>query len=99
MNETKELKVVVEQKSTKDGRKFNTFKTFSKNGRKTDLKFTKEVTNVPTKNCVIVVNVDDMNLDERGMYPIVWVKAIQEIKDTADVSKEKSRKAINDYFG
>lgn len=97
--ETKELRVVVEQKSTKDGRKFNTFKTFSKNGRKTDLKFTKEVSNVPTKNCFIVINIDDMNLDDRGMYPVVWVKKIQEIKDTAEVSAEKSRKAINDYFG
>lgn len=97
--ETKKLKVVVQDKETVDGRKFKTFKTFSKNGRATELKFRKEVTNIPTKNCYIVVNVDDVNISTSGEYPVCWVKAIQSIEDLGTMNAERNREQVNEYFG
>lgn len=96
--ETKRLKVRVQERTTSDGRKFNTYATFSKNGRKTDLKFRKTVTNLPTKDCYIVVNADDINLNTSGEYPICWINAIQAIED-ATVNAEANRKKVDEYFG
>ena len=48
--ETKKLKVRVTERTTKEGRKFNTYTTFSKNGRKTELKFRKDVKVLPEKD-------------------------------------------------
>lgn len=97
--ETKKIKVIVTERQSADGRKFNVFKTFSKNGRSTDLKFRKEVRNVPTQNCYIVVNVDDMNVNTAGEYPVCWVKAIQEIVPLNEVNPANNREKINEYFG
>lgn len=97
--ETKKIKVIVTERTSADGRKFNSFKTFSKNGRATDLKFRKEVRNVPTENCYIVVNVDDMNVNTSGEYPVCWVKAIQEIVPLNEVNPVNNREKINEYFG
>lgn len=97
--ETKKLKVVITEKETIDGRKFKTFKTFSKNGRATELKFRKEVQNIPTKNCYIIVNVDDMNVDTSREYPVCWVKAIQATEDLETVNVENNRKKVEEYFG
>ena len=97
--ETKELKIKVATRKTTDGRTFNTYKTFSKNGRATDVKFRKEVKNLPEKDCYIVVDVDDMNLNTAGEFPIVWIKAIQEIKEIGAANVENNRKKIEDYFG
>lgn len=98
-NTTTKLKVTVIERTTKDGRKFNAYRTYSKNGRATDLKFRKEVTNLPTKNCYIVVNEDDINLNTTGEYPVCWVKAIQAIEDFETANAESNRAKIRDYFG
>lgn len=97
--ETVRLEVRVKERSTKDGRKFNAYSTFSKNGRKTDLKFKAAVTNLPTKDCYIVCNVDDVNINTSGKFPVCWVNAIQAIEDFATVNAERNRKAVTDYFG
>lgn len=97
--ETKKLKVVVAEKETVDGRRFKTFKTFSKNGRATELKFRKEVKNLPEKSCYIVCNVDDINVNTTGEYPVCWVKAIQSVEDLGTVNTERNREQVNDYFG
>ncbi len=84
-----------------DGSKtsFYAYKTFLKNGKKMDLKFTKEVKNAPTEDCMISVNADNMNIDRNRKYPLVWVKKIEEIlpvrtlKHTAEDYKE-----IDDSF-
>lgn len=96
--ETKKLKIVVTER-THEGRKFNTFKTFSKNGRATEVKFRKEVTNLPTKNCYIVVNVDDINVKDSGEYPVCWIKKIVAIEDLETATAEANRQKVNDYFG
>lgn len=99
MNEVKRLKVRVTERNTKDGRKFNTYSTFSKNGRKTELKFKKEVTNLPVKDCYIVVLIQNININTSGEFPVCWVSAIESIEDIATVDAEKNAAAVNDYFG
>lgn len=96
---TVRIKVRVTERTTKDGRKFPTYCTFSKNGRKTDLKFRKDVVNVPTKDCYIVCNVSDVNVNTSGEYPVCWVSAIISIEDSAVIDAEKNAAAVMDYFG
>lgn len=97
--EQRKLKVVITERETTEGRKFKTYKTFSKNGRATELKFRKEVTNLPTKNCYIIVNDDDINLNTSGEYPVCWVKAIQGVEDLETVNADLNRAKVADYFG
>lgn len=96
--ETKKIKVTVSPKKTADGRSFNTYKTYSKNGRAIELKFRKDVKNVPEKNCFIVCDVDDMSLNTSGEYPVLWVRAIQSIEDLETATAESNRKKINEFF-
>ena len=95
--ETKKLKIVVTERKH-EGRSFNVFHTFSKNGRRTEVKFRKEVKNLPDKTCYVVVNVDDMNLNTSGEFPICWIKAIQSIEDLEVANLETNRQKINEYF-
>ena len=97
--ETKKIKVVVTEKTTKDGRKFNTYHTFSKNDRRTELKFTKAVKELPSKTCYAVLNVEDMDLNTSGEFPVLWVRGVVEYEDLAAASAEARAKKINDYFG
>ncbi len=96
--EQKTLKIKVTERQSADGRKFNTFKTFSKNGRPTEVKFRKEV-KAPTSDCSIVVNVDDMSLNTSGEYPVLWVHNIVSVEEYNTVDVEKNRAKINEYFG
>lgn len=101
--ETRELKIIVTEKATKDGRKFNTYKTFSKNGRPTEVKFRKDVTEVPKKSGFYTFDEDALNLNTTGEYPVLWVRAnpvsFREIGEASKESEEKQRAAIKDYFG
>ena len=94
------LKVrVAERTNSKTGMKFFTYTTFSKNGRRTDLKFRNSVTNAPTKDCFIICAVDDVNINTSGEYPVCWVSAILEIQDAGTFDREKNAAAVLDYFG
>ena len=96
--ETKRIKVIVTEKTTKEGKKFNSFETVSKNGRKVTLKFRKEVKDVPTATCYAIVNVDDINVNKSGEFPVVWVKAVQSWEDRNEVALENNRKVVNEFF-
>lgn len=95
---TIKLKVEVTARE-KDGRSFNVFNTYSKNGRKTELKFRKEVKNTPEKKCYIIVDVDKVSVNTSGEYPVVWVHEILEILDMEEANAEYNRKKVLDYFG
>lgn len=98
----KRLEIVVTERQTTDGRKFNTFHTFSKNGRRTDVKFRNDVKPVPTEHCFIEVLPENMNLNTSGRYPVVWIKAIENIVSIEEVRSERSeedRAKIDEYFG
>lgn len=99
--ETKRIKIVVTERKTAEGRVFNTYHTFSKNGRRVDVKFRKEV-NAPKENCYIECDVNDMNLNTSGQFPVLWIKAIQNVISAEDVISENAAanaEKINDYFG
>ena len=97
--ETKKIKIVVTEKTTKDGRKFNTYHTYSKNDRRTEVKFRAAVKDLPTKNCYAVIDVDKMNLKTSGEYPVLWVSEVVKYEDIAEANAEANRKKLNEYFG
>ena len=96
---TVKLKVRVTERTTHDGRKFNSYCTFSKNGRRTTLKFRKEITNPPAKDCYIICNVDDVNINTSDEFPVCWVRAILDIEDMQTTDRERNAAAVADYFG
>lgn len=74
-----EIKIIeVKEITTKEGRKFPAFKTVAKNGKKLDVRFTKECRGVPTETCILRVQDENTNVDTTRQYPIVWIKKIEE---------------------
>lgn len=100
--ETKKIKIRVQEKETKDAngkvKKFNTYKTTTKNGRLMDVKFRKEVTNLPTESCYAIIGIDDMNVDKNREFPVLWVSAVQGYETLADNQVEQNRAVINEMF-
>lgn len=66
--------------TTKDGNKFNAYKTTAKGGRKMDVRFVRNCHNVPTEPCVIVCDENDCNVDTSREYPILWIKEVIRIE-------------------
>lgn len=92
----KEIKIrVIEVKevTTKNGNKFNAYKTVDKRGKKLDLRFTKEVTLLPKKPCTIIVDDDKCNVSTNREYPVLWVQEVKRIEE----SQRKSN--VSDYIG
>jgi len=97
--ETKKIKIFVSERQTAGGKKFNVFKTFTKNGRPLEVKFTSEVKDKPTKNCVAVVDIEKMNIDNNRQFPCLWVKEVVTYEDLAEASKELNKAKINELLG
>lgn len=76
----KEIRILVKEVTTKDGKKFNSYKAVQKDGKLIDLRFTKEVKPLPEEDCFIVVEEKNINIDNSRLYPRCWVKRIEEIK-------------------
>lgn len=96
--ETKKIKILVQTKKTSEGRSFNAYKTTSKNGRLMDVKFRKEVKELPTENCYAIINVDNMNIDKNREYPVLWVKEVEGYEDLETNSKENNKKVLDEFF-
>lgn len=58
---------------------FNAYKALGKNKKWVDLRFTKDVTNLPKEDCYIIVHTDNINYTENYLYPRFWVREIEEI--------------------
>lgn len=80
MNEIKIKIIEVKSVETKDGKKFNAYKTVGKGGRKMDVRFVQGCQNVPTEPCLIVCEEDKCNVDTSRQYPILWVKNVERIE-------------------
>ncbi len=94
-----ELEIVV-TKIEYEGKKFNAYKTFQNNGKKIDVKFTKDVKNQPDENCIILVEAGKMNIDKNRRYPCVWVREIKEIKPLSTLDNDpKKLEEITKMFG
>lgn len=72
--------IEVKEVTPKNGQKFNAFKTVDKNGKKMDVKFTRDCRNVPTEPCEVVVDDSMANVDTNRQYPCLWIKDVLEIK-------------------
>lgn len=80
MAELKFKIIEVKELSTKDGRKFNAYKTIGKGNKKIDCRFVRGCANIPSEPCVIVVDEEDANVDTTKQYPILWVKNVVRIE-------------------
>lgn len=85
-NDTLKLRVRVKRIITKDGRSFNAFETVGKNGLKINVKFRKEVKNIPTEDSYIIVPLEKMNYAKNIIYPTIWV---QEVINVIPLETEK----------
>lgn len=89
----KRFKVIeVKEITTKDGKKFNAYKTLANGGRKMDIRFTRTAHNIPTEPCVIVCNENDCNVDTSRQYPILWIKDVIAIEPFA------KKNNVSDFF-
>ena len=70
---------------------FLAYKGFTKKGW-IDLKFTKEVKDVPTKNGYIYVESENVNVNRTGRFPVIWVKKVEKFEEINFTQK------IEDYF-
>ena len=70
---------------------FLAYKGFTKKGW-IDLKFTKDVKEVPTKNGYIYVESDNVNVNRTGRFPVIWVKKVEKFEEINFAQK------IEDYF-
>lgn len=103
MENTRRLEIKATERQTKDGaKKFLTYKTFSKNGRATEVKFRQEANNVPKADCYIEVNNADVNLNTAGKYPVCWIADVIRIVPDEEVKAERAEanaQKLADYFG
>ncbi len=96
-----EIRIIAEVRKTNDGaRKFMTYKAVLKDGTLMDCRFTKNVKNVPERSCTIVVTTDNANVDKRKLYPVLWVKAVEEViyQDGTKLSENNARE-LEELFG
>lgn len=83
---TKKIKVIeVNEITANNGNKFTAYKTVNKDGRKMDLRFTKEcIANcpsfIPKEPCFIYVPSNMANVDQTRQYPVLWVKEVVAIE-------------------
>lgn len=74
------IRVKVEERKTKDGRLFKIYRAVQTNGKLIDLRFRKEVTNLPVNDSFIYVTKDNINLQTNLQYPRYWVKKVEKIE-------------------
>lgn len=94
------ITVLVEQKKTKEGRSFNTYKAVTKNGALVDLKFRREVPGnlLPTEKSIIVVHPDNINEARNTLYPTWWVAKVEALESWT-ANQTANRKRVSEVFG
>jgi len=93
------LEIKVEKhKNRETKQEFNSFKTYRKDGKAMDLRFTKEVKEVPLNDCFILVDSQDMNIDENRKFPVLWVKKISGTEAKFQPNAEKNAEKVGEYF-
>ena len=93
-NSTKRFKVYVSKRTNNEtNEEFNAYKALTKQG-KIDLRFTKDVKEEdrPTKTCYLLVSEENVNVNQKFEYPIMWVSKIDEIEEI------EFNQNINDYL-
>lgn len=71
---------------------FLAYQGFTKRGW-IELKFRKECENVPTKNSYIEVLEENLNINRKNRFPVIWVSKIESVEEITYTNH------IDDYFG
>lgn len=82
----------VEEIKQANGNTFTAFKVRAKGNRLMDCRFVRTCKNVPTEVCDIVVKEENANVDNSRMYPILWIKEVEEIRPVVKTSN------LDNYF-
>lgn len=78
-NDTLKLRIRVKRIATKDGRVFDAYETIGKNGTRINVKFRKEVKNLPLEDSFIIVPLNKVNYAKNTIYPTIWVHEITSV--------------------
>lgn len=93
----KEITVIRKQRENKEtGAKFYTYSAVKADTTLIDCRYVKEIKDsIPDMDkFIMVVDTDNTNVDKRRMYPILWVKKVEEFKEI----ERKSTHEIDEMF-
>ena len=82
--------IEVKEMTSKEGRKFTVYKSLTKDGKLIDTKFRKEVKDLPTGPCMLVVDSDQCNVTKNTQYPTLWIKEVKAIEPFVRESNAES---------
>ena len=82
--------IEVKEMTSKEGRKFTVYKSLTKEGKLMDTKFRKEVKDLPTEPCMLIVDSDQCNVTKNTQYPTLWIKAVKAIEPFVRESNAES---------
>lgn len=75
--ETKELKIIATERTTRDGAKtFTAYKAVQADGRLMTAKFTQDCPNVPKVSAFVTVPIEAMNISRSKEYPELWIREV-----------------------
>lgn len=81
MEELLEIEIDCTERVNKEtGENFLSYRALSKKGY-IDLRFTRDVKELPTHACKIVVSKDKINVNRKSKFPVAWVSEIKQIKE------------------
>lgn len=89
--ELMKIEVSVRTITKEDGETFLAFKGLTKKGW-LDLKFTREVKDTPTNYGFIYVKPENVNVNTKSRFPVIWIKAVEKI-EIVDFNRK-----VEDYF-
>lgn len=93
-----ELEIKVVEMETLDGKKkFNAYKVLGKDGRYMDLKFRKEVVNLPKENGLLYVKSENLSIDNNRKFPATWIHAFEKFVPLS--SQRTDDKKVAEFFG
>lgn len=95
--ETVKIEIIRKTLTTNDKtRTFYVYKGVQKNGKLIDVKFTRDVTNIPKiDNFIIEVSKDKINLDKDRKYPCYWVKEILPVMQQSKIEDLENVKNVD----
>jgi hypothetical protein len=93
-----ELEIKVIPMETLDGKKkFNAYKVLGKDGRYMDLKFRKEVENLPKEKGLLYVASADLSIDNNRKFPATWIHKFEKFVPLS--SQRSEDKKVAEFFG
>lgn len=96
------IKITVQaiNKKSKAGNTFLAWRALKKDGKAITLKFTRDVQNIPREGGWYDMFVDPAkaNINNSGVYPVLWVKGVEEFKRRGEKTREEVEQAIIDMF-